>query len=213
MVLIQASNAYASSAPILRALQQLPTLPMAQYLVPGLAPAGGFQAQLPYGRAEGYHLQQQHPHIPMSPVLRTTKLKDLSSENPKIKFICGTLPVIQALALVVVIRVRCKLDTKMPPFVCFAGLFNNIPVPAYLSDDHAYLDFSSICDKGSVQAHPHRSTYLARLSRMRVRDIRTSPVQEWLMACTSLDGPQAAALIAGMTQEFSLIQGPPGTGE
>lgn len=93
------------------------------------------------------------------------------------------------------------------------GLFSNIPAPAYLSDDNAYVDFSSICDKDCAKGDPTRRTYLAHLSRVRVRDIRNTPVREWLMAATTLDGPQATALIAGMTQEFSLIQGPPGTGE
>ena len=92
------------------------------------------------------------------------------------------------------------------------GLFTNIPVPAYLADHTAFINFSSICDKAAVQAHPRARQILARLSRVQVRDINKEALIHDLMMCTTLDKPQAAALIAGMTQEFSLIQGPPGTG-
>jgi hypothetical protein len=46
-----------------------------------------------------------------------------------------------------------------------------------------------------------------------VRELSTFPLRQLLLACTSLDGAQADALIAGLTREWALIQGPPGTGE
>jgi hypothetical protein len=45
-----------------------------------------------------------------------------------------------------------------------------------------------------------------------VRELSSFPLRQLLLACTSLDGAQADALIAGLTQEWALIQGPPGTG-
>jgi hypothetical protein len=40
VVLLQASNSFFAYEPILKALQQMTVLPMAQYLVPALAPPG-----------------------------------------------------------------------------------------------------------------------------------------------------------------------------
>jgi hypothetical protein len=57
------------------------------------------------------------------------------------------------------------------------------------------------------------NTVICRLSNVPVRELSTFPLRQLLLACTSLDGAQADALIAGLTQEWALIQGPPGTGE
>jgi hypothetical protein len=54
---------------------------------------------------------------------------------------------------------------------------------------------------------------LCRLSNVPVRQLSTFPLKQLLLGCTSLDGAQADAQIAGLTPEWALIQGPPGTGE
>lgn len=54
----------------------------------------------------------------------------------------------------------------------------------------------------------------SRLAQVPVRAAVSGafPLVELLQACTTLDRAQAEALKAGLLQEWSLIQGPPGTG-
>ncbi|EFJ49576.1 hypothetical protein VOLCADRAFT_89933 [Volvox carteri f. nagariensis] len=194
VVLVQEHNSFFAYEPVLRALQGIKTIPLAQYIVPGAdrGPAadsgGGADTPAAAGQGDAANINTplplQQPHHQPQPLI------------PRV------LETTQSTAATQVLQTAARAAT------------GGAELPTYWHD-HPRVDLRCIVDEGRVSALPEEQ-------HRRVLDVLSAvdltqpagqfPLEE-LLAATTLDRSQAEALRAALAQEVAVVQGPPGTGK